>query len=1186
MRLALHRFALVMVLILSIHFTTRAQLTGISINDNGIKADTSAILDVNVNSLSTKRGFLLPRVTATQRDAIYQPAKGLMVYVTTVDSLEINTGTTLAPVWSPLSTGSSGWLTYGNTGIGGSNFLGSINNASVRIRTNNLERVIIDSIGNVGIGTNIFNSTGNPEKLLVDMGSTTSYNVIAARGTVNSYLQLNVQNRSAGNAASSDVVATSNNGDETNNYIDLGINGSGYNGGFLGGANDAYLYNVGQDFYIANATANKRLGLLTSGGTVGDASTGGNERLTIDPNGLVGINNISPSATLHVVNQPGYNTLQLTGLAAGVSGDNVLTINSSGVVRYVPSSTFSTTTTHTLSSLVNTITSTVNGVSATAPAVNSVSNTSNANTLLTTVNGVAGATVPIVNSISNTSSGNTLLTTVNGVAGATVPIINTNALSLSGSSLTSTINGLGSTPLDISPAVRANAWALLGNSGTTAGTNFVGTTDAVDFVTKTNNTERVRVTSGGNVGIGTTAPTNALHVVAGSNPLLLSGVQSGAIADSLLSINSSGVVRYLNANRFVTTGSDWLTSGNTGTTASTSAIGTTANNNFIGTTDAKDWVAATSGYERLRIASAGNIGIQTTPGSTNLLDITSSTATNAFNVTTGNVVNITGNALTSGNALNVNSTGTITGSLATLTGNSATTGNIMTLSGTGLTSGSVISATAGTTTGDALKLTSNGVTTGNGVNVSANGLTTGNGLSIASTSTAGGASGSSYLVNLARSGANTNASHTAYGIKSAITNTGTTSTNVAGYFSASGATNNYPLQLVGVPGGAITDSILSINSAGVVRYLNTNRFVTTGTDWLTSGNTGTTASTSAIGTTANNNFIGTTDAKDWVAATSGYERLRIASAGNIGIQTTPGSTNLLDITSSTATNAFNVTTGNVVNITGNALTSGNALNVNSTGTITGSLATLTGNSATTGNIMTLSGTGLTSGSVISATAGTTTGDAVKLTSNGVTTGNGVNLTANGLTTGSGINVSSTGTIVSGGELLNLTGNSATTGNIATLSGTGLTSGSVIDATAGTTTGDAVKLTSNGVTTGNGINVSANGLTTGNGLSIASTSTAGGASGSSYLVNLARSGANTNASHTAYGIKSAITNTGTTSTNVAGYFSASGATNNYPLQLVGVPGGAIADSLLSINSSGVVRYSPYSASAFKSYANVL
>lgn len=55
-------------------------------------------------------------------------------------------------------------------------------------------------------------------------------------------------------------------------------------------------------------------------------------------------------------------------------------------------------------------------------------------------------------------------------------------------------------------------WLLVGNSGLTAGTNFVGTTDAVDLVTKTNNTERMRVTSGGKVGVGSTSPVNLLHV--------------------------------------------------------------------------------------------------------------------------------------------------------------------------------------------------------------------------------------------------------------------------------------------------------------------------------------------------------------------------------------------------------------------------------------------------------------------------------------------------------------------------------------------------------------------------------------------------------------------------------------------------------------------------------------------------
>ena len=39
-----------------------------------------------------------------------------------------------------------------------------------------------------------------------------------------------------------------------------------------------------------------------------------------------------------------------------------------------------------------------------------------------------------------------------------------------------------------------NDWAITGNTGTAAATNFIGTTDGVDFVTRTNNTEKTRVT--------------------------------------------------------------------------------------------------------------------------------------------------------------------------------------------------------------------------------------------------------------------------------------------------------------------------------------------------------------------------------------------------------------------------------------------------------------------------------------------------------------------------------------------------------------------------------------------------------------------------------------------------------------------------------------------------------------------
>ena len=55
-------------------------------------------------------------------------------------------------------------------------------------------------------------------------------------------------------------------------------------------------------------------------------------------------------------------------------------------------------------------------------------------------------------------------------------------------------------------------WNLAGNAGTIAGTNFIGTTDVADFSVNTNNTEKMRITTAGNVGIGTTTPTSTLSV--------------------------------------------------------------------------------------------------------------------------------------------------------------------------------------------------------------------------------------------------------------------------------------------------------------------------------------------------------------------------------------------------------------------------------------------------------------------------------------------------------------------------------------------------------------------------------------------------------------------------------------------------------------------------------------------------
>lgn len=56
-------------------------------------------------------------------------------------------------------------------------------------------------------------------------------------------------------------------------------------------------------------------------------------------------------------------------------------------------------------------------------------------------------------------------------------------------------------------------WWVLGNAGTTATTNFLGTTDNVDLVIRTNATEKVRIQAGWNVGIGTNNPWEKLDVL-------------------------------------------------------------------------------------------------------------------------------------------------------------------------------------------------------------------------------------------------------------------------------------------------------------------------------------------------------------------------------------------------------------------------------------------------------------------------------------------------------------------------------------------------------------------------------------------------------------------------------------------------------------------------------------------------
>ena len=95
-----------------------------------------------------------------------------------------------------------------------------------------------------------------PEALYVFQAIPTSVNTISANGNINNYLQSNIQNNNQGINASSDIVATANNGNEISNYVNMGINSENYASGFVGGPNDAYVYSFGQNMFLGNIASN------------------------------------------------------------------------------------------------------------------------------------------------------------------------------------------------------------------------------------------------------------------------------------------------------------------------------------------------------------------------------------------------------------------------------------------------------------------------------------------------------------------------------------------------------------------------------------------------------------------------------------------------------------------------------------------------------------------------------------------------------------------------------------------------------------------------------------------------------------------------------------------------------------------------------------------------------------------
>jgi len=101
-----------------------------------------------------------------------------------------------------------------------------------------------------------------------------------------------------------------------------------------------------------------------------------------------------------------------------------------------------------------------------------------------------------------------------------------------------------------------SGWTLTGDAGTTVGTEVIGTLDAQDLVIVTNNSEAMRIDATGLVGIGTSVPTEALHIVGVAPVLRLEDGNEGV--NKVLTSDANGNVSWGSSSVLTTGDADWV----------------------------------------------------------------------------------------------------------------------------------------------------------------------------------------------------------------------------------------------------------------------------------------------------------------------------------------------------------------------------------------------------------------------------------------------------------------------------------------------------------------------------------------------------------------------------------------------------------------------------------------------------
>ena len=181
---------------------------------------------------------------------------------------------------------------------GQSSFQGNINAGNI-VLSGNINVPVGGTFSNTGV---FFGNAGGIGALYAGTPVYTAlpHTVLQMSANVDTYAQVNFQNINSGTSASTDIVATADNGTDTDGYINMGINSSTYSDASFPamGPNDGYLIhhgsnsNVGNLFIISHST-DPANGIVFQ---VGDFTTG-NVQAAVTQGGILIYSNVDSSST-------------------------------------------------------------------------------------------------------------------------------------------------------------------------------------------------------------------------------------------------------------------------------------------------------------------------------------------------------------------------------------------------------------------------------------------------------------------------------------------------------------------------------------------------------------------------------------------------------------------------------------------------------------------------------------------------------------------------------------------------------------------------------------------------------------------------------------------------------------------------------------------------------------------------